>query len=97
MKLRSEKDIELHVEKVRRRRNQIKVGEKEYILSDLVCQKNERIGELKNAAYNDLEDMVFRMELTYREIAGILDTKYNAAKTLVYILSPGKYNISYFI
>ena len=64
------------------------MGDNEYNLSDLYGHKNEIIEELKKAEYNDLEDMVFRMELTNSEIAEILDTKYNATSPTGYILPP---------
>ena len=35
----------------------------EYKLSDFDTFKNEIVGELKNAKYNDLEDMVYGMQL----------------------------------
>ena len=37
--------------------------------------------------------MVFRMELTYQEVAVLLDTKYIDAKTIGYIFPPGLYEI----
>ena len=46
--LRSENDIELHVKEVSKRRNQIKIGDKEYKLYDLDSCKIEIIKELKN-------------------------------------------------
>ena len=64
LKLRSQDDIGLHVQEVKKRGTQIKTGDKEYKLSDLGSQKSEIIEELKNVKYNNLEDMVFRMELT---------------------------------
>ena len=41
----------------------------------LILKKNEIIKELKNAKYNDLEDLVYRMRLSYDEIMDILDLK----------------------
>ena len=41
LELRSQNDIELHVEEVRKRANQIKTSDKEYKLSELDTQKNE--------------------------------------------------------
>ena len=67
LELRSHVDIELHVEENRKRGNQIKIGENEYKLSNPDTHKNEIIDELKNLENNDLEDMVFRKELTYSE------------------------------
>ena len=66
--LRSQNDIELRVEEFRKRRNQIKIGDIDCIISDFDTHKNEIIEELKNLDENNLEDMVFRMELTYKEI-----------------------------
>ena len=39
LELRSQNDIELHVEEVRKRANQIKTSDKEYKLSELDTQK----------------------------------------------------------
>ena len=49
---------------------------KDYLLSSLDIFKNEILEELKIAKYNDLEDLVFRFQLTYNEIIDILDLKY---------------------
>ena len=38
-------------------------------------QKNQILEELGNAKYNDLEDLVYRMQLTYDEIIDVLDLK----------------------
>ena len=48
----------------------------DYLLSSLDIFKNEILEELKIAKYNDLEDLVFRFQLTYNEIIDILDLKY---------------------
>ena len=69
------KSLELHVAEVRKRGIIIKIGDNEYKLSDFDTQKHEIIEELKNAKYNDLEDLVYRMQLTYNEIINILDLK----------------------
>ena len=61
-RLRAQNDIELHVKEVRKRGNLIKTGDNEYKLSELDTHKNEIITEIKNLEYNDLEDMVFRMQ-----------------------------------
>ena len=58
LKGRSEWDFELHVDEVRKRGHQIKIGDKENKLSDLDGRKNEIFKELRNLGYNDLEDMV---------------------------------------
>ena len=51
--------------------------------------KDEILEELKNAKYNDLEDLVYRFQLTYNEIIGILDFKYIPIKRIGYSLNPG--------
>ena len=58
------KTLDLHVNEVRKRGNIIKIGGKEYKLSDFDNQKYEILGELKNVKYNDLEDLVYRMRLS---------------------------------
>ena len=49
---------------------------------------------MKIVEYNDLEDMFFRMELTYHESAELSDTVYICAKTDVCTIPPGIYEIS---
>ena len=49
---------------------------------------------MKNADYNDLKDMVFRMELTYSEIEEILDTKNIATSSTRYTLPTGVRELS---
>ena len=46
LKLRSQIDIKLHVEEVRKRGNHIKIGEKKYILSDFDTSKKQIFEEL---------------------------------------------------
>ena len=47
-----------------------------FSLSSLGMFKDEILEQLKNVKYNDLEDMVYRFQLTYDEIIDILDLKY---------------------
>ena len=92
-KLLELRSLELHVKEVRKRGNKIKIGDKEYKLSDFDTFKNEIVEELKNAKYNDLEDLVYRFQLTYDEIIDILDLKYISTKRTGYTLEPGIYEI----
>ena len=92
-KLLELKSIELHVEEVKKRGNKIKIGDKEFKLSDFDTQKNEIIEELKNAKYNDLKDLVYRMRLSYDEIMDILDLNYIPTKRTGYSLNPGIYEV----
>ena len=68
LELRSENGIELNVEQVRKK-GLILIND--YSLSSLGMFKDEILEELKNAKFNDLEDMVYRFQLTYDEIIDI--------------------------
>ena len=87
------KSLELHVKEVKKRGNKIKIANKEYKLSDFDNKKNEIFEELKNAKYNHLEDLVYRMRLSYDEIMDILDLKYIPTKRTGYSLNPGIYEV----
>ena len=67
-KLLELKSLEVHVEEVKIRRNNLKIGDNEYKLSDFDTQKNEILKYLKHAKYNDLEDLVYRMRLSHDDI-----------------------------
>ena len=62
-------------------------------MSDFDTQKNEILEELKNVKNNDLEDLVYRMQLPYDEIIDILDLKYISTKRMGYSLKPGIYEV----
>ena len=87
------RSLDLHVNEVRKRGNKIKIGDKEYKLSDFDNQKYEILEEIKNAKYNDLADLVYRMQLTYDEIIDVLDLKYISTKRIGYSLNPGIYEV----
>ena len=90
-KLLELRSLELHVNEVRKRGN--KIGDNDYKLSDFDTKKIEIIEEIKNIKYNDLEDLVYRMQLTYDEIIDILDFKYIPTKRTGYSLNPGIYEV----
>ena len=90
LELRSENAIELPVEQVRRK-GLIIIND--YSLSSLGMFKDEILEELKNVKYNDLEDLVYRFQLTYDEIMNILDLKYIPTKRTGYSLNPGIYEV----
>ena len=92
-KLLELKSLELHVEEVKKRGNKIKIGDTEYKLSDFDTQKNEILEELKKVKYKDLEDLVYRMRLSYDEIMNILDLKYIPTKRTGYSVYPGIYEV----
>ena len=79
---------------MQKRGTKIQIADKEYKLSDFDNQKNEIIEELKNAKYNNLEDVVYRMRLSYDEIMDILDLKYIPTKRTGYSLNPGIYEVT---
>ena len=85
--------LELHVAEVRKRGTKIKIGDNEYKLSDFDTQRNEILTELKNFKYNDLEDLVYRMQLTYNEFIDILDLKYISTKRIGYSIEPNINNV----
>ena len=90
LELRSENGIELHVEQVRKK-GLILIND--YSLSSLDTFKTEIVEELKNVKYNDLEDLVYRYQLTYDEIIDILDLKYIPTKRTGYTLEAGIYEV----
>ena len=92
-KLLELKSLELHVEEVKKRGNKVKIADKEYKLSDFDNQKYEILQELKKVKYNDLEDLVYRMRLSYDEIMDILDLKYVPTKRTGYSLNTGIYEV----
>ena len=92
-KLLELKSLELHVEEVKKRGNILKIGDNEYKLSDFDSQKYEIIEELKNNKYNDLEDLVYRIRLSYDEIMDILDLKYISTERMGYTIEPNIYNV----
>ena len=59
----------------------------------LILKKNEILEELRNVKYNDLEDLVYRMRLTYNENILILDLEYIPTKNIGYSLNPGIYEV----
>ena len=92
-KLSELKSLELHVKEFRKRGNKIQIGDNEYKLSDFDNQKKEILEELRNVKYNDNEDLVYRMQLTYDEIIDTLDLKYIPTKRTGYSLNPGIYGV----
>ena len=92
-KLLELRSLELHLEEVRKRGNKIKIGNNENKLSDFDTQKNRILEELRNVKYNDLQDLVYRMRLSYDEIMDILDLKHIPTKRTGYSLNPGIFEI----
>ena len=66
LELRSQIDIELHVEVIQKSKSN-KNRKQKYKFFDFDTHKNEIIEEFKIVEYMDLEDLFIRMELTYIE------------------------------
>ena len=81
------------MQEARKRGHHVKIGDKEYKLSDFDTQKNEILKEFKKIKYNDLEDMVYRFQLTYDENIAIVDLKFNPTKRTGFSLKPNIYQI----
>ena len=85
--------MELHVKEVKKRGYQLLIGDKKYKLSEFFTFKEEILEGLKKTKYKDLEDLVYRYQLTYDEIVDILDVKYISSKRTGYTLEPNIYNV----
>ena len=48
---------------------------------------------MRNVKYNDLRDLIYRMQLTYNEIIDILDLEYIPTKRIGYSLNPGIFEV----
>ena len=92
--LRSENDIKLHVKEVGKRGTRTERENSGYNLAGFDHFKTDMLEGMKRIKYNDLEDMVYRMELSYDEIVDIVDVKYIAGSTIGYIIPPAKYEIT---
>ena len=91
---RSENGIELHVEEVKYRGHLESLGMEQYKLSDLGIQKEEILEKFKKySTYPSVNDMVFRLQLTYHEFLNILHFKNIPTKRIGYSLNPNIYNV----
>ena len=79
--LRSENDIDLHVEQIWKR-GILLVND--YSLSSFGIFKNELLAEFKNVKYIGFEDMVYKYQRTYKEILNLSDLKYIPTSTTIY-------------
>ena len=55
----------------------------------LILKKNEILEKIKSIKNNDLEDLVYRFQLTYDEIIYVLDLKHIPTRRTGYSLNPG--------
>ena len=86
--LRYENEIDLRVEQVRKTGI---LSINDYTLSSLGTFKIEGLEELKKSKDNDLEDVVYRYQVTHNEIIDILDLKFIPTTTIGYTLPTGMY------
>ena len=84
----------MHVKEVEKRGTQIEIDNSGYNFAGFDHFKSEILSELKRVKYRDLEDMVYRVQLTHYEIKDILDVKYIAGTTSGHTLPPAVYEIS---
>ena len=88
--LRSENDLDLHINEVKKKSNILTLDGQEYTYYNLSDKnKYDFIETLKRNNYDDLPDMVYILELTYSEIIHRLGVKYFPTSTTGYILPPG--------
>ena len=59
----------------------------------LILKKNGILEEIKNVKYNDLENLVYRMQLTYDEGLNILGIKDIPTKRTGFSLNPDNYEV----
>ena len=92
--LRSENDVDLHIIDVNKRSKVIILDVQEYIYYNLLEEsENDFIEMLKNNDYDDLEDMVYRLEIRKNEIIDKLDLKHIPLSTISYTFLNGIYQI----
>ena len=73
LELKSENDIQLHVKEFGKRGTRMEIENSGYNLAGFDLFKCETLVELKRIKHKDLEDMVYRLQLTHDEIVDILD------------------------
>ena len=73
LEIRSENDFELHVKGVEKRGTRKEIENSGYNLARFNHFKIKILSESKRIKYRDLEDVVYRLELTYDKFADILD------------------------
>ena len=89
LELKSHNVIELHPKEFEGRCTRTEIENSGHNLTGFDHFKVEIVAELGRVKYEDLEDKVHRMELTYDAVVDILDVKYIAGSTNGYILSTG--------
>ena len=77
LELRPQKYFELHVEQASKK-GIILIND--YSLSNLGTLKNEILEELKSEKYNDVANMVYRVQITYDEVMDIIKLNYFPSK-----------------
>ena len=78
LELRSQNDIELHGEELGKRGTRIDKGNSGSKLAGFDHYKIETLVELRWLKYKDLDNMVYRKELTYYDLLEVLNVKHFA-------------------
>ena len=91
--LRSENDLDLQINEVNTRGNIIISDGQEYTNYNISDKSKYDIIEILKNKYDALEDLVYRLELTKKEIIDILDLKYIPLSTVGCTLPNGIYEI----
>ena len=81
IELKSENGIELQIKEVKKRGARIQIESSGYNLAGFVYCKSKFFSVLKKVKCRHLEDIVYRLQLTYHEIVDILDVKCIAGST----------------
>ena len=89
LKPKSENGIDLHAKENRKRGSKVKINSTDIFLSEFGTFKKQTLEELNSINYDDLEDLVYRMQLTHDEIMDILGLKNFPSEKIGFTLPPG--------
>ena len=78
LEVRSQNDIELQAKNFEKRGARMAIGNSGYNLAGFDHYKSEILVKLGRLKYKDLDNMVYRKELTYDDFLDVLDVKYFA-------------------
>ena len=84
----------MHLKEVEKTGTRIEIENSGHNILDFDHFESEILSELKTVKYRDLEDMVYRLQITYDQIVDIMDVKYTAGSSIRYTLSSGVYEIT---
>ena len=82
LEVRSQNDIKLHGKNFEKRGGRIEIGNSGYNSAGFDHYKSETLVELGRIKNNDLDNMVYRKEITYDDFLDVLDVKCFAGSIL---------------